>query len=871
MKINGNLVFNGDATGELQNVYIERVSSNPVVAHTTQKGRMIFNTTAKTYYYSDGTAWVAFATGGNAAALQNEVDALETALGAMINTDGTINTSAYVGTAMSAATTVTEALVALDTAMKGKDTLDEIFPATASGNVIYASGSAWAQAAPGATSGVQAWDAALDSISGLTTSADQMIYTTGSDTYATTGLSSFARTLLDDANQATAQATLGLVPGTDVQVQDATLNGLAALTGTGIVVETATDVFTNRTLVAPAAGVTITNADGTAGNPTFALANDLAALEGLATTGYVVRTGDGTATTRTVTGQSGRIVVSNGDGLASNTDVDLATVTNTNTGTFQKLTIDSYGRVTGTEAVLAADITGLVSGIYVDVAGDTMTGSLTMSGGATVTGLPTPVAGTDAANKNYVDAAVSGLTWKDAVNFIATADFPLSGVVATNKPDGAEPISNGYRVLLTAQTDGTQNGIYVATVSGANFTLARATDADTFGELKGASVFVVEGDTYASTGWVQSNHEITSFAGQTWVQFSGSQAFVWGSGLASAGNTISVNLGAGIAELPTDEIGIDLYSATGALILTTDGTTAGSTDTGAKLHLKLAAAGGLTQDATGLYIAANAITNAMILNDTISLNADSGSGTINLGDTLLVQGSSVQGINTSASGTTVTVTAADAAYAQKGVAKFDANDFTVSAGAVSIKLAGVDNDQLANSTITMAADTGTADPVALGETFSILSGSGTGIATVVSANTVTVSGVDATTTSKGVASFNGSDFTVTGGAVSVIAKDLDNLTDVTITAAAGGQTLVNNGAGQFVNRAIYFLYNGASDTAHVVSHNLGQKYCNVTVVDASDEVVIPQSITFDSANQLTVTFTSAIACKVVVMGVNAGA
>ena len=149
---------------------------------------MIFNTTAKTYYYSDGTAWVAFATGGNAAALQNEVDALETALGAMINTDGTINTSAYVGTAMSAATTVTEALVALDTAMKGKDTLDEIFPATASGNVIYASGSAWAQAAPGATSGVQAWDAALDSISGLTTSADQMIYTTGSDVRSSTML-----------------------------------------------------------------------------------------------------------------------------------------------------------------------------------------------------------------------------------------------------------------------------------------------------------------------------------------------------------------------------------------------------------------------------------------------------------------------------------------------------------------------------------------------------------------------------------------------------------------------------------------------------------------------------------------------------------
>jgi hypothetical protein len=52
--------------------------------------------------------------------------------------------------------------------------------------------------------------APLASISGLTTAADKMIYTTAADTYAVTDLTAFARTLLDDANAAAARTTLGL-------------------------------------------------------------------------------------------------------------------------------------------------------------------------------------------------------------------------------------------------------------------------------------------------------------------------------------------------------------------------------------------------------------------------------------------------------------------------------------------------------------------------------------------------------------------------------------------------------------------------------------------------------------------------------------
>jgi hypothetical protein len=65
-----------------------------------------------------------------------------------------------------------------------------------------------APAAIGVT--VQAYDAGLQSIAGLTTAADRMLYTTASDTYAVTTLTAAGRAILDDADAAAQRTTLGL-------------------------------------------------------------------------------------------------------------------------------------------------------------------------------------------------------------------------------------------------------------------------------------------------------------------------------------------------------------------------------------------------------------------------------------------------------------------------------------------------------------------------------------------------------------------------------------------------------------------------------------------------------------------------------------
>jgi len=267
------------------------------------------------------------------------------------------------------------------------------------------------------------------------------------------------------------------------------------------------------------------------------------------------------------------------------------------------------------------------------------------------------------ANKAYVDQVAQGLDAKPSARAATTANIQSTysngsaGVGATLTAssngaivlDGVSP-SVGDRILVKNQTTAAQNGIYTVTTQGNGstaFVLTRATPEDQPAELSGGSfIFVEEGTDNGDNGYVFTHTGAPTF-GTTALdvtQFSGAGQINAGAAMSKTGNQLDVEVDDSSIEVNADALRVKAGGITNAML-------AGSID-GANIENFIFTDEGSTQ------------------------------GAVQIGNPMEFLAG--EGINTTASGGTLTITGELASTSNIGVASFTSSNFTVTSGDVEI-------------------------------------------------------------------------------------------------------------------------------------------------------------------------------------------
>jgi len=268
------------------------------------------------------------------------------------------------------------------------------------------------------------------------------------------------------------------------------------------------------------------------------------------------------------------------------------------------------------------------------------------------------------ANKTYVDQVAQGLDAKPSTRVATTANLTATysngtagvGATLTNSGsqaafavDGVTPTVND-RVLVKDQTTAAQNGIYVLTTAGdgsSNWVLTRATPEDQPSELTGGSfVFVEEGTANGDNGYVFTHTGAPTFGTTSLdvTQFSGAGQINAGAALSKSGNQLDVEVDGSSIEVNSDALRVKALGVTNAML-------AGSID-GAKIENFTFTDESSTQGATEIGIPMEFLAG--------------------------------EGINTVASGQTLTIAGELASTSNIGVASFHSDNFTTSSGVVTV-------------------------------------------------------------------------------------------------------------------------------------------------------------------------------------------
>lgn len=396
--------------------------------------------------------------------------------------------------------------------------------------------------------------------------------------------------------------------------------------------------------------------------------------------------------------------------------------------------------------------------VPVNKAGDSVDGNLMFAGVSTVKNLAAPVDAGDAVRLADLEAAMLGLDIQ-------------ADIQGTEGDFAAQETKIAGRYVYA-------DGVTFTNPEALDVAAGDIVRVDAAGVITAVEYDVSVAGPGALT-WNRTDSVWNQYVGDpVWTEFGGLSGITAGVGLSKSGNTINVRLGAGIGDLPTGEVGVELLANGGLRLVDA---VSGEEGTGTDAVLAAKVAGSLEITAAGIDV------------------KDAGISEVELAAS--VAGNGLQG----GAGTALSVKAADSSII------VDASGVKVDVAALDAKYVDVTGDTMTGALV------------------------------------------------------------LAGDAVQALEAVTKQQMDVADQAVADAVTAAEGKIDQVVaslNKTYYaHTYTNTGATAAItVAHNLGVKYCNVTVVDDLDEVFIPQAIKFIDANTLEVTLNSDISGTVVVMG-----
>ena len=377
-------------------------------------------------------------------------------------------------------------------------------------------------------------------------------------------ISGFVRTILDDADQGTAQTTLGL--GTTDSPTHVNLNL------TGYVQQT--EISTPST---PAANIALIYPKDDGGGTTLIYVLDSDGIEtnlsggggGASTLGALYDvTLDGSPYT------DGKVLRANGS-VYVNVALDHADLTTI--GSNAHSVVDSHLASTANPHTVTAAQANAVG----TTGNETIAGVKTFSSSLV---LPSslPTTSWEAVPKIYVDAYAQSLEVKLACRVATTEALTLASDFENGDTVDSVELVTGNRILIKDQADGTENGIYVVEAAGAP---TRATDYDASSEVQeGTYTFISEGTINTGYQYVQITIDptltssdlvftylskptsVTASLGAELVGVDVRADLLATGGLELTGNELGINVDDSSIEIATNAIQVKAAGVTNAML-----------------------------------------------------------------------------------------------------------------------------------------------------------------------------------------------------------------------------------------------------------------------------------------------------------------